>query len=191
MSALEALPARMSGEDYLRWEADQEDRYELVDGRPVMMAGGTRAHQRIGQNLAFALRARLSSPCFALQEQKVVTPEGNYRYPDVTVDCGAKQSPSDLAATEPRVVIEVESPSNTTIEEFERFNDFQSIPSMQQIVIVSQTKAKARIYTRDGAGWRAETLNGLDAALDLSALGCALPLSEIYEGVELGVAVSS
>jgi Uma2 family endonuclease len=85
-----------------------------------------------------------------MQEQKIVTPRRNYRYPDVTVDCGARQAMADLAAAEPRVVFEVESPSNTAIDEFERFVDYQSALSIQQIVIVSQSSARAHLH----AHWR-------------------------------------
>ncbi|WP_325060161.1 Uma2 family endonuclease [Vitreimonas sp.] len=175
----------MTGKDYLAWEAEQEGRYEFIDGQVRLMAGGTRAHGLIAQNITLALRTKLGrGPCFPMQEQKVATPRGNYRYPDVTVDCGRTQAMRDLAADEPRVVFEVESPSNTTIDEVERLEDFQSTPTVQQTVIVSQTKMRARICTRAGAGWRAETLSGEEAALDLSALECALPFTEIYERVE-------
>lgn len=173
----------MSAAEFLAWEAEQEDRYEFVDGQPRLMAGGTHAHHMIALNIAIGLRGRLAGPCNPLVERKLLTPQGNYRYPDVLVDCG-KPTSRDLAADEPRVVFEVESPSNTTIDEMERMEDFQSISTIQQIVIVSQTKLRARIYTRDDAGWRAETIAGEQAALDLSALGCTLPLTEIYDRVE-------
>ncbi len=178
-------PTGLSPEQYLVWEQDQEDRYELVDGQVRMMAGGTHSHHLIALNIAMALRTVLrGGPCVPLTERKVLTPRSNYRYPDVVVDCG-RPAANDLAADQPRVVFEVESPSNTAIDEFERFEDYQSAPSIQQIVLVSQTSARARIYTRAGTDWRAETVTGLEAALDLSALGCTLLLAEVFEGVEL------
>lgn len=175
----------MTPAEFLAWEAEQEHRYELVEGRPRLMAGGTRAHGIIAQNITLALRARLGrGPCFPMQEQKVAIPKGNYRYPDVTVDCGAAQAMDDLAADEPRVVFEVESPTNTAIDEFERLEDFQGTPSIQQIVIASQTSMRARIYTRGASGWSAATLSGAEAVLDLSSIGCTLALTEMYERVE-------
>lgn len=182
-------PPPLSPAEFLAWELEQEDRYELVDGCPRMMAGGTHSHHLIALNIAMALRAALrGAPCVPLTERKVLTPRSNYRYPDVVVDCG-KPGPGDLAADEPRVVFEIESPSNTAIDEFERFEDYQSTPSIQQIVIISQSSMRARIYTRTASGWRAETLVGAEAALDLSALDCALSLSEVYEDVEFAAAL--
>lgn len=173
----------MTPEEFLAWEAEQEERYEFIDGRPRLMAGGTHAHHVMALNIAVALRARLSGPCTPLLERKLLTQRGNYRYPDVLVDCG-KPSALDLAAYEPRVVFEVVSPSNTMIDEFERLEDFQATPSILQIVILSQHSMRGRIYTRDAAGWSASTLAGDEAVLDLSAIGCELPFAQIYERVE-------
>lgn len=193
MSAI-SKPARMTAEEYFAFELTQEETWELVDGRPVRkwrpdpltgMAGGTHAHHVIAMNLATSLRGLLrGGPCTPLLERKVQVPGQSFRYPDVVVDCGSTKM-KDQAAAEPRVVFEVESPSTSGIDALERLEEFQSIASVQAIVILSQTEAKARLYVREGAGWRGETLQGLDAELPLASLGCALPFAEIYEGVEL------
>lgn len=174
---------RMTPEAFLAWEAEQETRHELIDGRPQAMAGGTHAHHIMALNIAVALRSKLSGPCTPLLERKLLTPLGNYRYPDVLVDCG-QPSAGDLAAHEPRVVFEIVSPSNTLIEQVERLEDFQTTPSIQQIVILSQSSMRGRVYTRDGARWGATALVGEDATLGLSAVGCELSFAEIYERVE-------
>lgn len=182
---------RMTPEEFLRFEAKQEETWELVDGRPrrkpdpgAGMAGGAHAYHRIAENLTFGLRPRLQrGPCFAMREQKVLIPGGNQRYPDVTVDCGPEQRMQDRAAERPTVVFEVECPGGSQIDALERFEDFQSVPSIAQIVFLSQTEHKARVYARTEAGWRGETISGPKAVLVLAALGCALPLSEINEGV--------
>lgn len=184
MSVAALTPDRMTPSEFLSWEKTQEDRYELVDGRPRLMAGGTHNHHLIALNIAVALRGALKKgPCTPLMERKVLTLRSNYRYPDVLVECG-KPDANDLAASDPKVVFEVESPSNSAIDELERFEDYQSVPGIAQIVIVSQTSARARIYTRDGAGWRAETVSGVEAELQLSALGCILLLTDVFDGVE-------
>jgi Uma2 family endonuclease len=67
-------------------------------------------------------------------------PHGNSRYPDVVIDCG-RNDMADLAAKEPRVVFEVESPSATTLEQLERLEDYQSVPSITTILLLAQTRA--------------------------------------------------
>jgi Uma2 family endonuclease len=178
-------PARLSlaPDEFLVWESQQERKYERVNGVARMMAGGTFAHTLIAQNVAFALRRRLNGPCRAFQERKVSMPHGNYRYPDVVIDCG-RNDMADLAAKEPRVVFEVESPSTTTLEQLERLEDYQSVPSITTIVLLAQTRAQGRVFVRDGAGWRSLSVAGMDAAMSLDDLAISLPFAEIYEGVE-------
>lgn len=184
MTALAARPARMTPAEFLAWERGQEDRYEFVDGQPRLMAGGSHAHHVVAMNIATALRIRLrGGPCMPLLERKVFSSLGNYRYPDVLVECGKPSSDAQAAET-PRVVFEVESPSNSNLDAIDRFEDYQSISAVEAIVFVSQSKAYARIYRREGERWRSEEVAGLDAALPLAVLGCALPLAEIYEGLE-------
>jgi len=181
--AADSQTARMTAEEFLAWETEQEERHEFIDGRPQAMAGGTHAHHVMALNIAVALRGKLDGPCTPLLERKLHTLRGNYRYPDVLVDCG-KPSARDLAADDPRVVIEIVSPSNTLIEQVERLEDFQATPSIQQIVILSQTSMHGRVYTRDGAGWSASTLRGEEAKLPLGTIGCELSFAEIYQRVE-------
>src|SRR5476649_725473 len=82
--------------EFLLWEQTRDQRHEFVDGAAVMMAGGTRAHDRIQRNLLVRATERLSgSGCEPLGPDMIVeTGTGNGRYPDMTVDCG----PFDPAA---------------------------------------------------------------------------------------------
>ena len=53
----------MEGDEFLLWCLDQEDRYELVNGVPVkMMAGASRAHDRVAVNLIASLLGQLVDP---------------------------------------------------------------------------------------------------------------------------------
>jgi Uma2 family endonuclease len=42
-------------DEFLRWEEQQPERSEFVDGRPVMMIGGSQAHVLIATNLLSVL----------------------------------------------------------------------------------------------------------------------------------------
>ncbi|MBF0375769.1 MAG: Uma2 family endonuclease, partial [Alphaproteobacteria bacterium] len=50
------IPRDWSLGAFLDWEARQAECWELVDGQPVMMAGGTQAHALIAVNLLTTLR---------------------------------------------------------------------------------------------------------------------------------------
>jgi Uma2 family endonuclease len=99
------------------------------------------------------------------------------------VDC-ARGAPGDLFATEPTIVFEVLSPSTELFDETDKLADFQSVPSIRQIVLLSQQRRHARSYIREADGWRELRHDGEEAAIPLSGFDLALPLARLYEGVE-------
>jgi len=60
------LPKPWTVDDFLEWEAQQEERYEFIDGRILAMVGANVAHATIKDNVTGCLRSRLRSrsrPC--------------------------------------------------------------------------------------------------------------------------------
>src|SRR5882672_1594374 len=105
------LPAHMDKPSFLAWLQGREGRFELVDGRVVMMVNATRAHGMIVSNLVVLLRNQLDPKIWT-----VITDFGldagpkTLRFPDVVVDrAGGK--PTDYTAIAPSLLIEVLSPS--------------------------------------------------------------------------------
>lgn len=175
----------MSFERYIEWEKTQERKHELVGGVITLMAGGTAAHNAITANVIISLGARLrGKPCRPYgSDMKVLIPQGNVRYPDVTVDCG-KAKPNDLWAAEPRVIVEVLSPSTEWFDQTQKLEEYQSIPTVHHIAFFSQNRAFGRVWTRAEAGWSSADSEGLTAAFAFPAIDASLPLSEVYDGVE-------
>ena len=88
-----APTAPLTFEAFLAWEERQPERFELVGGVVRVMAGGTEGHDRIGINIATALRIRLrGAPCSAHGSKlKVVSrAAGAVMYPDAFVRCGPR-----------------------------------------------------------------------------------------------------
>ena len=117
----EAQLRRMSQDEFFAWQERQDRLYELVDGVPVlplkMITGATQAHDRVVVNIIAALHRQLrGTPCRPTTDDLAVrVPAGNVRRPDVTVECGLAGR-RELAVREPRVVIEVLSPSTMTFD---------------------------------------------------------------------------
>jgi len=107
-------------DEHMAWEAEQEEKWELVDGFAVRRSerwsydpatgrtGATQAHNLAVANLIAALSPRLrGGPCRALPSDiKTRVSAGVGRYPDVTVQCG-RVAPDSLLASEPRILFEV------------------------------------------------------------------------------------
>jgi Uma2 family endonuclease len=178
-------PARLSLEAYLAWEARQEIKHELVNGRPHMMAGAAKIHNRLCANIIRHLGNRLAGkPCQPYgSDMKFISPTGNARYPDVQVDCAPFRG-DDLISQEPRVIIEVLSPYNDWLDVQRRLADYQAHPAVRHILFVSTQKIAAQAYALGDDGWLEETLETLEGGFDFAAIAAGLTMAEIFDGVE-------
>ena len=110
------LPAHMDKSAFLAWVQGREERYELVEGRVIMMVGASRAHGLIVRNLLVLLN-RVLDP----QRWMVIADFGldagpqTLRYPDIMVD-GADGDGADYTATAPALLAEVLSPSTASFD---------------------------------------------------------------------------
>lgn len=195
----DARPGPFTWDEYMAWEAEQEEKWELVDGYAVRrsdrwhydaatgMADATYAHNLIQANVIVALGNRLrGGPCRALpSELKTLSPSGAGRYPDITVQCGQSR-PGDLLSSEPRILFEVLSASNTLQQRLRLLDDYQAIATVEQIVFLEQDQPFALVWTRDGEIWRRTEVDGLKADLLLPTIEQTLPLAEVYDGLTFG-----
>jgi Uma2 family endonuclease len=177
-----------STDAFLVWEAQQPARYEYVHGRVVAMAGARARHETVKSNLIIALGNRLrGGPCFPFgSDLKVRVRNGNIRYPDVLVDCASPRDLESAFSKEPRVIIEVTSPTNSHFEFASRLADYQSLLTCQAIVTVLPSGLQVDVLTRNGDGsWpeAAVRSNTRDSDVELAPLGLALPMAEIYAGI--------
>jgi hypothetical protein len=81
----------MTVEAFLIWQASQEERYELVGGEPMAMAGAKLRHDRVTGNAFSGIRRQL---CSAGSPRNAFTADiglrttaGNLRRPDISVLC--------------------------------------------------------------------------------------------------------
>src|SRR5487761_2458502 len=132
-----AADHRMTVAEFLDWQQHQELRHELVDGRPVAMAGARQRHDRITANALGELHGQLrGQPCRVFTaDLGVVTPGGNVRRPDIGVQCGPFEDES-MEASQPRLVAEVLSRSTRTLDQVGKLDEYKSIESIKTIVLI-------------------------------------------------------
>ncbi|WP_375453884.1 Uma2 family endonuclease [uncultured Methylobacterium sp.] len=183
---LERKPHPMSVDAFFAWQDAQAERYELVAGVPVrMMAGARNVHDDIVVNVLALLRAALrGTGCRPFTgDGSVETLPEQIRRPDVGVDCGPRD-PDALKAAEPRVVVEVLSPSTRDFDAFEKVAEYRTLRTLDHILLIEPNAAEIRLWSRDAdRTWVEARILGLDGLVALTALGIALPASEIYDGV--------
>jgi Uma2 family endonuclease len=177
----------MDAEAYLAFERASDEKHELWDGEVFAMGGASLAHNWIVGNLVEQLGLALhGSGCKALpSDMRVRIPmTERYVYPDVTILCGPAQLEGEAdVLLNPRTIIEVLSPSTAAFDRGEKFTGYRSIPSVQEILFVSQDRPRIEAYTRQADdSWVLREYRE-DDALPLAALATPLPLGAIYAGV--------
>jgi len=182
-------PARVAPADYLATERRAlEQRSELWEGEAFAMVGASWAHNVVGANLVTALNNGLrGTPCRAVgSDLKVHVPrKQGFVYPDVVVVCEPRFHDEHHDVVEnPVLVAEVLSPSTERFDRGEKFDGYRSIPSVEQILLVSQSTPRVEHYVRlDDESWRLRVVEG-EGSVDLSPLDVRLPLALLYEGSE-------
>jgi len=180
-----ASRAPVSIDDYLTAEREAETKHELWGGEVFAMAGASYAHNKIVVNLSGELRARLRErPCDVLpSDLRVYVPsKPGIVYPDLSIVCGEprfRDGERDVLLN-PTVVVEILSKGTERFDRGDKFAGYRSVESIRQVVLVSQHERRVEVYTRAGAGrWILDETVG-DGAVALEAVGCELPLDEIY-----------
>jgi Uma2 family endonuclease len=137
-----ALPEPMTVEGFLAFiDARPDERYELIDGQPMLMGGVTIRHGIIAVNIGAGLRdAARNRGCITVTSD-VLTSQGFKDSfagsPDVMVICD-KVSNSDRLVTRPAIIVEVLSKSTMYRDRGPKFEAYKAIPSLGQIVFVYQ-----------------------------------------------------
>lgn len=158
-----AADLRMSMAQFLDWEAAQAQRHEFVAGEVFPMAGADDAHVTVALNVAMALRRHLAgTPCRVyMSDMKLAVREsqGVY-YPDVMVTCSEADRASALVKSEPKLLVEVLSPSTAAFDRGDKFAgdkfaddkfaDYRRLASLQEYALVDPKTRRSDVY-RKGA----------------------------------------
>lgn len=184
--------AYVSAEDYLRLETAAETRHEYANGRVWAMAGAEMVHNDINYNLNQVIGPQLRQRgCKAnMSDLRVQTKNrSGYLYPDTVVVCGTPMLSDDekpRSLTNPLLIVEVTSASTAERDHYEKFALYRQIESLRQYLMLSSEEVHAELYTLDELGrWIFIETRNPNAVLDLSSIGCLVPLAEAYLGVGL------
>lgn len=153
-----SIPApirRLSPGAYLAWEADQLDRYELVDGIPYAMAGAGRLHEEVALALSAILWAHLEGkPCRVYKADRKLQVAGDFFYPDIVVTCDAEDRDADGAIRSPVAIVEVLSRPTAAYDRGEKRERYTTLDSLQVYLVVDPESRQVERYDRADGGRR-------------------------------------
>lgn len=176
---------RMTVAEYRIWaeSKSESERWELLEGVPVLMSPTSGRHQRIVTNLVRRLDDLAERKgCNALPGLAVLSEamDGFAPIPDIVVQCGPL--PRDGYTRDPLLVAEVLSPSTMSMDRGRKTDFFRTVPALQTFLIVYQDAVRVELWRRD-SDWTMRML-GREATIDLPELGGAVTVVDIYARVE-------
>lgn len=181
----DAARTRYSFADYVDLERYSNVRHEYFAGVIYAMAGGSREHAAMAARIIARLAPQLTGKrCEAHTSDLRIraSATGLATYPDVTVLCGPIETdPEDPhTITNPKVVFEVLSDSTEDYDRGEKLDHYQQIPSLQEIVLVSQRAPLIEVWRREQTkSWSRHTFGPHDIA-QLLSLQAELPVDDLY-----------
>jgi Uma2 family endonuclease len=186
---LAAEKSKFTAADFLIWDETQTIRHEYFHGDVFAMAGGSDNHATVILNVAIALRQALKgTPCRVLtQDVKLHVEKANsYFYPDVFVTCSEKDAKERLIKSEPKLVVEVLSPSTTAFDRGHKFEAYRTLPTLQEYVLIDPEAQTAEVYRRSSnEEW---ILRAFPAGqgLVLQSVDLSISATDLFADVELG-----
>jgi Uma2 family endonuclease len=163
-------------------------RYELIDGRLFDMTGSSPEHSALAGRIDLLLQIQLrrSGPCRTHRDQYVAIPDKPPSEPDVVLTCDladwdkAKRL-RPFRIQSPLIVFEVLSPSTERYDRAEKFARYQSCPTLEVYILVSQTAPHIEVY-RCANDWQQELFTA-GQTIHFDQHGLELAVDEIYEGI--------
>jgi len=210
-SAARQFDPYITPEEHERIERETGVKYEWYDGRVFAMAGAQPAHNTISVNIAGMLYNQLrGQPCepWNSDQQVKVAARRTVLYPDITVACPPYEYDEQHrnALLNPRMIVEVSSPSTEKYDREGKFDLYKQIASLQDYVLVASDRRRIELFTRQDDGSWAQRVAHENVAhenvahenvahenvahenndcVQIASIDCRLCLDEVYERLQL------
>lgn len=177
----------VSPEEYLALERQALDKSEFFNGEIIPVAGATRNHNRINENLSILIGAFLEEAAcqsFSSDMRVHLPTTGLYAYPDIVIVCGEPELLPDGFDNllNPAVLIEVISEGTEDYDRGRKFLRYRSIPSFQEYVLIDSQQVAVEVWRKNDLGqWTLmEQPTDPSSQFTIQTIRLTLPLSRAY-----------
>ena len=179
---------KATAEEYLAMDRAAEFRSEFLDGEIVAMSGGSMRHARLAGSLFGQFYLALQgTECEAFTSDFRVRSSQMYVYPDVVVVCGKPvlaDERQDILVN-PRVIVEVLSPSTEHYDRGLKFQNYRTIATLRDYILVAQDQVRIEQYSRAQANtWTLREYQNASETLLIESIGISVPIARIYDRIE-------
>ncbi|MFB2981229.1 Uma2 family endonuclease [Microseira sp. BLCC-F43] len=181
--------AYFSPEEYLEIEENNPIKHEYRQGLIYAMAGASKAHVIITLNISILLNTHLEeSDCLVYSTDMKVRVEGvnDFYYPDVAVTCDERDRNSDEKFIRYAcLIVEVLSPKTEDFDREGKFNDYKTLETLSEYVLISQDQMRVECFRRDASGnWIAQTYEQGEE-ISFQSINFSCPIASLYRKVSL------
>jgi Uma2 family endonuclease len=182
MTKLAHSDDKMTVEEFLAFTETRpdEEKWELIEGEPIMNASPAQLHQIIVANLLaglIAISRQTPGLWRAIPGIGVRLSEINAPVPDVMIR--PWDFTNNVICDDMIVAFEVLSPSTKRRDLRWKRTAYASLPSLMHYVVIAQDEVEVMTYDR-ASGFAEHRLDGPGDAIALGAVGLSLPLRDIY-----------
>ncbi|MBC7880223.1 MAG: Uma2 family endonuclease [Anaerolineae bacterium] len=176
-----------SPEEYLQIEEQSPIKHEYIDGRLFAMVGASQGYNILRGNLLVALHGHVrSSGCrvFFSDIKVRIEQRNRFFYPDIAVSCDARDRETPLYLRYPNLIVEILSDSTEAFDRGDKFEDYQTIETLREYVLVSSKRPLVQCFRRSNSGlWELQSYTEEQGNFQFSSLDFSLTLESLYEDV--------
>lgn len=180
-------------EEYLELEAKSLSKHDYYNGQIFEMVGRTTTHNQLSGKIITQLNIAIDAsekPYLVYSSDMKIWIDKNksFVYPDaVTVALKPEfyNNRRDVI-TNPLLIVEVISPSSEYYDRGDKFNQYRTLASFEEYLIVYQDKHQVSRYFRQAPDvWHITDYFQLEDQIPLQSMGVEISMQGIYRGVEL------
>ena len=188
---VETAERRMSLAEFLVWDDGTDTRYELVNGAPRAMAPAYPRHGLIQRNAGDVILDRIGrgKQCRVYDQAGVVLSvlgDDRYYIPDVTMSCEALGD--DLYLREPRLIVEVLSPSTGRDDKAVKVPHYCALPTVEEVWLIDSQRAIVLVWQKRGGQWIGSLPLQPGQGFESELLGGTVAIADLFLGSGLEAA---
>lgn len=180
-------PAYITPKDYLANERQAFEKSEYYQGEIRLMAGASRNHNRIRDNVNGKVITHLEeSYCQSFSsDMRVYLPETTlYAYPDIIIVCGEPQFADKEFDNllNPVAIIEVLSTGTETYDRTQKFQRYQKISTFREYILIASQTTEVEVWRKNEQDlWTlTEQTTSLTETFTIGTIGLTISLTKVY-----------
>jgi Uma2 family endonuclease len=194
MFAITNNSPKLTPEEYFKWEEQQLERHEYINGEVYAMSGGTVNHGRIAIKITSMLDSHLEDSGCTTGNSDVrinILETTDYSYPDASVTCDERDKTTTQYITYPCLIVEVLSDSTVraasafaeAYDRGEKSYRYRRNPVLQDYLLVSAKSIAIDLYRKNDAGeWVIVNYRAGDL-VELTSINLSFPIERVYRGI--------